>query len=83
MNRSERESIRQTYLNIYKNSWTYERLTRKERQKIISILANCELYGNTKKQVCDQLHTIYDTFLSALDYKPIDWREPTKLEILF
>lgn len=81
MNKSERESIRQTYLNIYKNSWTYEKLTRKERQNIISILANCKLYGNTKEQVCEQMHTIYNAFLSALDYKPIGWRE--KADILF
>lgn len=81
MNKSERESIRQIYLDIYKKSWTYEKLTNKERNKIIHVLANCELYGNTKKQVCDQLRTIYDTFLSALDYKPIGWRE--NAEILF
>lgn len=82
MKNIERETIRKDYIeNLYKNSWTYERLNETEKQNIIAIMQTAKLYGNDKKQIAEELHYIYSAFLSALNYKPFGWREePEKLE---
>lgn len=81
MKQPEREEIREEYIKMLQNSWTYERMTNNERIQITAILLNCKLYGNNKTQVCEQLAIIYHAFLIALNYEPIGWREPNKKEI--
>ena len=81
MKREEREEVRRQIIGILKQSWTYERLTHKEREKILSCLEWCKLYGNTKKQLAEELNQIYTAFLAALDYDPITWREPKPEEV--
>lgn len=81
MKQAEREAERLNYIKILQNSWTYEKLTQKERINATSNLLQCKLFGNNKAQVCEQLHAIYLAFLMALDYEPIGWREPNKKEI--
>lgn len=81
MKREEREEVRKHILKVIKQSQTYERLTHKEREKVLSCLEWCKLYGNTKAQIADELNQIYVSFLVALDYDPIKWREPNPEEV--
>ena len=79
MKNCEREAIKSDYIeNVYKRSWTYERLTDKEKSKIIDLLYSAKLFANTKKDVCYEMHVIYSAFLEALDYAASGWREPDK-----
>ena len=79
MKNSEREEIKKDYIeNVYKCSWTYERLTDKEKSKIIDLLYSAKLFANTKKDVCYEMHMIYSAFLDALNYAPSGWREPNE-----
>lgn len=74
MKQAEREQIRKDIIKIYTQSWTYERLSKNEKENIIDLLQTCKLYGNNKKQIGETLHDIYSAFLTALNYKPFGWR---------
>ena len=74
MKQIEREEMRKEVIDTYKKSWTYERLSRDEKDNIVSILRNCNLYGNSKTQIAETMHDIYSAFLTALNYKPFGWR---------
>lgn len=75
MKQIEREQIRQNIINnIYKKSWTYERLSKNEKENIVNLLNNCKLYGNNNTQIGETLHDVYYAFLTALNYKPFGWR---------
>lgn len=76
MKNCEREDYKKHLIeDVYKHSWTYAKMTDKERHKIVDALYSANLYGNTTKQLAEELHYIYMAFLSALDYTPIGWRE--------
>lgn len=75
MKQNEREQIRQEIINnVYTKSWTYERLSKDEKENIVNLLNNCKLYGNNKIQIGETLHDVYSAFLTALCYKPFGWR---------
>lgn len=80
----KKEDALNYYINIVKESWTYEKLTDAEKQKIVEILTSIRtqnaLKGNYKQRI-DVLSAIYSAFLASLDYKPIGWREE-KAEVL-
>lgn len=73
-NYKDKEQALDDFLNNICKSWTYARLTHKERQQVIDSLCKSHLYG-TYIQRWQHLHDIYDAFLNALDYKPSGWRE--------
>lgn len=66
--------------NVIKKSWTWEKLTKEEQRRFIDMDVFDRIKGNDKTRV-EWLNTIYQSFLSALGYKPIGWRE--EAEILF
>ena len=68
------------YENI-KKSWTYKRLTKEERERLEITLFSPVVVNNLKGtygQRYRMLLAIYHSFLMALDYKPIGWREEEK-----
>lgn len=68
-------SVVEDYLqNVIKKSWTWNRLTEEEQKRFIDMNVFDKIKGNDKTRV-EWLHTIYHSFLSALGYKPIGWRE--------
>lgn len=75
MKNIEREKIKKDYIETYKNSWTYARLTKQEQENIIAILNYTKVFGNSIKDIAYELHIIYSAFLTALNYKPFGWRE--------
>ena len=62
------------FQNVIKKSWTWNRLTEEERRRFVDMDVFDRITGNNKTRV-EWLITIYDSFLSALGYKPIGWRE--------
>lgn len=77
MKQTEREQIRKDYIDMTEQSWTYEKMTEKEQITVIEFLQNCKLFANTEKNVYEELHNIYISFLYGLDYKEnsTNWRE--------
>lgn len=66
------------FIVIIKNSLTYEKLTKKEKENLqdifYSIRTENALKG-TYKQRRAVLDAIYFAFLKGLNYEPIGWRE--------
>lgn len=72
----DREKYRDMYIeNVYKKSWTFEKLTQNDQNKILDILYNLKLYGNDIKQLSCEMQQVYCAFLEALDYTYNGWRE--------
>ena len=67
-------AVEDYFQNVIKKSWTWNRLTEEERRRFIDMNVFDRINGNNKTRV-EWLITIYDSFLSALGYKPIGWRE--------
>ena len=67
-------AVEEYFQNVIKKSWTWDRLTEEERRRFIDMDVFDRIKGNNKTRV-EWLNTIYDSFLSALGYKPIGWRE--------
>lgn len=67
-------AVENYFQNIIKKSWTWQKLTQEEQQRFIDMDVFDKIKG-TDKQRIEWLNTIYIAFLSALDYKPIGWRE--------
>lgn len=73
------------YENI-KKSWTYERLTTEEKNRFEKVIFSTQIQNclkGTYKQRYEILNSIYHSFLMALDYTPIGWRENTENIPLF
>ena len=62
------------FQNVIKKSWTWNRLTEEEQKRFIDMDVFDKIKGNDKTRV-EWLNTIYHSFLSALGYKSIGWRE--------
>ena len=62
------------FQNVIKNSWTWNRLTEEERKRFIDMNVFDRIKGNDKTRV-EWLNTIYHSFLCALGYEAIGWRE--------
>lgn len=67
-------AVEDYFQNVIKKSWTWDKLTEEEQRRFIDMDVFDKIKGNDKTRV-EWLHTIYISFLSALEYKPIGWRE--------
>lgn len=67
-------AVENYFQNVIKKSWTWEKLTEEEQDRFISMNVFDRIKGNDQTKV-EWLNTIYHTFLCALGYKPIGWRE--------
>ena len=59
---------------VLMKSWTWDRLTQKERQRFLNMDVFYRIDGNDSIKI-EWLMTIYEAFLIALGYKIIGWRE--------
>ena len=78
--KSEKLEILEQYREMIKNAWTFQRLTKKEQDRIMYILSDnhvqtIEALKGTRQHCWNILQAIYSSYLLALDYKPIGWRE--------
>ena len=77
MKAAEREKIQMDYLrDVFKKSWTWERLTEEERKRFEERYLWIKIYGNTEQQVYEQINEYYYMFLLGCGYSAIGWREP-------
>ena len=67
-------AVEDYFQNVIKKSWTWDKLTKEEQRRFIDMDVFDKIKGNDKTRV-EWLHTIYISFLSALEYKPIGLRE--------
>lgn len=70
-------AVENYFQDVIKKSWSWERLSTEERQRFMDMNVFDRIKGNDKTRI-EWLNTIYQAFLSALDYKPIGWREAEK-----
>lgn len=70
-------AVENYFQDVIKKSWTWERLTQEEKQRFIDMNVFDRIKGNDKIRI-EWLQTTYESFLSALGYKPIGWREADK-----
>ena len=82
----DKEKVFENFENMVKNSWTYDRLTLQEKgrlQEIINSMYTKKCIKGTYRQRWDTLQAIYHSFLVALDYKAVGWREKLEKTPLF
>ncbi len=72
-------AVENYFQNVIKKSWTWERLTEEEQKRFIDMNVFDRIKGNDKTRV-EWLNTIYHSFISALGYKPIGWREEAEIQ---
>lgn len=67
------------FQNVIKKSWTWERLTEEERKRFIDMDVFDKIKGCDKTRI-EWVHTIYASYITALGYKPIGWREEAEIQ---
>lgn len=69
-----KEAALPQYLDMIRKSWTWAKLSTKEREQFTKVAVDAVLKGDylARWQI---LNNMYSAFLSALDYEPINWRE--------
>ena len=72
-------AVENYFQNVIKKSWTWQKLTEEEQKRFIDMNVFDGIKGNDKTRV-EWLNTIYQSFLSALGYKPIGWREEAEIQ---
>ena len=76
--KKEKQNAYNDYMEMIKKSWTFDKLTETEKEKLrdvlFSVRAENAIKGNYNQRICI-LEAIYFSFLKALGYEPIGWRE--------
>lgn len=75
---NNKENALNNYINMVKNSWTYEKLTKEEKTKLCELFNSSriiDILKGTYKQRWEILNTIYYGFLVGVGYSPINWRD--------
>lgn len=79
---NKKEDALKHFIDVIKQSWTFEKLTKEEQEKILNVLNSNRTFEALKGgyfQRLEILHAIYHSFLIALNYEPIGWREDEKI----
>lgn len=74
----EKENAIKNFVEMIKKSWTYNRMTEKEKTIIVGILYNIRTENATKgtyRQRWEVLQAIYGAYLAGLGYDSPTWRE--------
>ena len=72
-------AVENYFQNVIKKSWTWEKLTEEEQKRFIDMNVFDRIKGNDATRV-EWLNTIYQSFITALGYKPIGWREEAEMQ---
>lgn len=78
----DKENAFSDYMDMATKSWTWARMTSDEQERCSEALRRTTLNG-TYRQRMATLSDVNFSFLLALDYKPIGWRETNKDAPLF
>lgn len=75
----EKEEIINKFIETIKQSWTYDKLTLKERKQLYNIFNKTnDVVKGTFKQKWAILQAIYTSFLGGCGYDNFHWREKEK-----
>ena len=72
-------AVENYFQNVIKKSWTWEKLTEEEQKRFIDMNVFDKIKGNDATRV-EWLNTIYHSFIYALGYQPIGWREDAETQ---
>ena len=72
-------AVENYFQEVIKKSWTWERLTEEEQKRFVDMDVFDRIKGNDKTRV-EWLNTRYHSFICALGYQPIGWREDTETQ---
>ena len=65
-------------MKVFENSWTFNKLTREEKEKYYRIFTSDEIKNSltgTEKQIIQTLNVVYSAFLTGIGYNGYNWRE--------
>lgn len=71
------------FMEMIRNSWTYDRMTDDEKRRLAKAFEwvdCCGLVG-TYKQRLAILHIAYNAFLQGIGYTDFNWREPDPAQV--
>lgn len=74
---SDLNVVENYFHNVIEKSWTWNRLTDEEKQRFINMDVFERIRGD-EQTIIEWLCTIYESYIEALGYKPIGWRETTE-----
>lgn len=78
----EKEQVIEKFAKMIEQSWTYEKMTKKEKenwQRVIQANRTGKAVKGTTKQRWETLQAIYESFLFALGYENGLWREEEEI----
>jgi hypothetical protein len=73
-----KDEIINRFNEMIHNAWTWERLTREEKNRWDNLLSYSEIKRSIRgceKAKWEILNSLWHSYLLALDYCPIGWRE--------
>ena len=74
-----RAAALEKFTGIMRNSWTWERLTETERDKITNVITRrAAVMLGDKKHMHEELQAYYSAFLAGTGYQWHEWREPAE-----
>ena len=72
-------AVENYFQNVIKKSWTWEKLTDEEQKRFIEMNVFDRIKGSDDTRR-EWLSTIYHSYIVALGYKPIGWREEAEMQ---
>ena len=74
----KKENVLQEFITMIKNSWTYEKMTQKEKERLHDIfyhtITEKALKGKTEAR-WQILQAIYYSYLEGIGYDNFNWRD--------
>ncbi len=75
----EKEKTTEKFLEMIKNSWTFEKMTKEEQKRCINLILDdtrvIEAVKGTAKQRWAILNSCYASYLIGLGYTGFNWRD--------
>lgn len=75
---NNKEQVFNNFVEMIKNSWTYNRMTETEKERCIHVLLDNRTQNDIKGTYIQRwkaLNTVYNAFLMGLGYDGFLWRE--------
>lgn len=74
--KKDKEMAFNDYVKVFRRSWTYNRLTEKEREQFESAMQFVKnTLSGTYQQRAAQMNAAYHSFLMGVGYNGFSWRE--------
>ena len=79
----KKENAFSDFMDMIRNSWTYERMTGDEKRRLAKAFEWVECCGlvGTYKQRFAILYIAYNAFLQGIGYTDFNWREPDSAQV--